>query len=357
VTSSSDRLGRFPDPVTGLGPHGEFAASVDQLGVSGSDVERARQRGFSVAVVLHTTTSDWSRQQIAGIGDTLQAYGATLTEVIDCEFSTDRQIDALTDLTTRRPDAVISIPVHNVQTADAHRLVGEAGIKLVLMDNAPIGLIARKHYVTVVSADNFGNGQIGAQLLSPFIPASGVVGIVGFGVDFFVTNEREIAFRKWLADHRPDVRIRQGEFVEPHAAGDVVASLSSDAPAVAGIFVAWDVPAMHVVAAMQALGQSVPMTTVDLGLEAATELARGGVIKGIAAQRPYDLGVAEATAAIMSLLGDEPPPWVVLPGFPVTRDNVLAAYESVWHADAPDALRREIAVQGGAPAHKAENPH
>ena len=98
---------------------------------------------------------------------------------------------------------------------------------------------------------------------------------------------------------------------------------------------------MHVVRALHVLDRSIPVTTVDLGLDAARELARRGLVKGIAAQRPYDLGVAEATAAIMALVGDEPPPWVALPGFPVTRANVIDAYESVWHAEAPDALRRD----------------
>ena len=335
------RLGPFPDPVTGLGPHGEFAAPADQLQVSDENAARARAQHFSVALVLHTTTSDWSRQQIAGIRETLEAYGASLTEVIDCEFRVDRQVEVLAEVAARRPDAVISIPVHNVQTSDAHRAIAEAGIKLVLMDNAPIGLIALKHYVTVVSADNFGNGQIAAELLSPYIPRAGVAGVIGFGVDFFVTNEREIAFHKWMAEHRPDVQVQQEEFVDVDAAGEVARRLGERSPALDGLFVAWDVPAMGVVTALHEMGRAIPVTTVDLGLDVAAELARGGLVKGIAGQLPYDLGVAEATAAIMALVGDEPPPWVAVPGFPVTRENVLRAYELVWHAEAPEALRNE----------------
>lgn len=343
MTAAGDRGARVPDAVAGLGPHGEVAASVDQLHVSQEDASRARARGITIAAVLHTTTSDWSKQQIAGIRATLDTFGATLTEVFDCDFRTDRQLEVLAELARQRPDAVISIPVHNVLTADAHRAVADAGIKLVLMDNAPIGLIARKHYVTVVSADNFGNGQIGAILLSPYIPSGGVVGVVGFGVDFFVTNEREIAFRKWMSEHRPDVRIRREEFADIHAAGDVAERLVLGAPPVDGLFVAWDVPAMAVVRALRSLTRSIPMTTVDLGIDAATELARNGLVKGIAAQRPYDLGVAEATAAIMALVGEEPPPWIALPGFPVTRLNVVDAYEAVSHGPAPEILRREAA--------------
>ena len=181
--------------VEGLGPHGESAASVDQLALSDVDAARARAAGYSVAVVIHTTSSDWSRQQIAGISETLDRFGARLIDVIDCGFRAQNQVDALEALIARAPDAIISIPLDNLRTADAHRHVAEAGIKLVLMDNAPIGMIAGKHYVSVISADNFGNGQVAAGILSPHLPPRGTVGIAGFGVGFFVTNAREMGFR------------------------------------------------------------------------------------------------------------------------------------------------------------------
>jgi ribose transport system substrate-binding protein len=326
--------------VAGLGPHGESAASVDQLAVSDADAARARAAGFTVAVVIHTTSSDWSRQQIAGISDTLGRYGATLIDVVDCGFRAQNQIDALNALIARAPDAIISIPLDNLRTADAHRQVTEAGIKLVLMDNVPIGMIAGKHYVCVISADNFGNGQVAASILSPHVRARGTVGIVGFGVDFFVTNEREIGFRKWMKEYRPDVTLRLSEFLDVETAGAVVVESLARYPDVDALFVAWDEPAIRVVRALHAIGRDIPIITVDLGNEAAAEIARGGLIKGVGAQMPYDLGVAEATAAIMALVGAETPAWVALPAVPVTRDNVLEAYEAVWHRPAPPTLRR-----------------
>ena len=334
--------------VEGLGPHGESAASVDQLAVSDADAARARAAGYSVAVVIHTTGSDWSRQQIAGISDTLDRYGARLIDVVDCGFRAQNQVEALEILIARVPDAIISIPLDNLRTADAHRRVTEAGIKLVLMDNAPIGMIAGKHYVSVISADNFGNGQVAAGILSSHVPPRGTVGIVGFGVDFFVTNEREIGFRKWMREHRPDVTLCLTEFLDLETAGDVVVESLAQNPVVDALFVAWDEPAIRVVRALRAIGREIPIITIDLGNEAAAEIARGGLIKGVGAQMPYDLGVAEATAVIMALVGAETPAWVALPAVPVTRDNVLQAYEAVWHRPAPPALRRAFETAGEA---------
>lgn len=326
--------------VDSLGPHGESAASVDQLTVSEADADRARMAGHTVAVVIHTTASDWSRQQIAGISDTLRQYGASLIDVVDCGFRARNQVEALDRLVERRPDAIISLPVDNLRTAEAHQKVTEAGIKLVLMDNAPIGLIAGKHYVSVISADNFGNGQVAAAILSPHVPKRGTIGIVGFGVDFFATNEREIGFRKWTREHRPDATLRLAEFLDLELAGEVALDLIAQRGPIDALFVPWDEPAIRVVRALRTAGKAIPMTTVDLGNEAAAEIARGGMIVGGGAQMPYDLGVAEATATIMALVGAEPPPWVVLPALSVTRSNVLDAYPAVWHQPAPADLQR-----------------
>lgn len=342
MRAGDDAMNRLAS-VAGLGPHGEFPAPTEQLQVSDADAARARDARYTVAVVVHTTASDWSKQQVAGIGATLELYGATIVDVLDCDFQAAKQIACLESLVHVHPDAIISIPLHNVLTADAHRRVTAAGIKLVLMDNAPAGMLARKDYVSVVSSDNFGNGQVAAELLSGYVPPGGTVGIIGFGIDYFVTNEREIAFRKWIREGRPDVTLRHAEFRDANVAGQVAADFVRANPDVHGLFVVWDEPAMHVARALRSIGRDIPITTVDLGNDAAIELASGGLIKGLGAQRPYDQGAAEAVATIMALVGGDPPPWVALPALSVTPRNVLEAYEAVWHLPPPDDLRRAAA--------------
>lgn len=76
---------------------------------------------------------------------------------------------------------------------------------MVLLDNAPTGLLPGKDCTALVSSDNFGLGKIAAAGLSAHIPDGAKVGVLGFADDFFVTNEREIAFTKWLQVNRPDI--------------------------------------------------------------------------------------------------------------------------------------------------------
>jgi ribose transport system substrate-binding protein len=304
--------------IAGLGPHGERAVPPDRLGLSDAEADEARRRRFAVAIALHTTKSDWSKQQLAGIVATLGRYSAAVIDVADCGFGIDAQIAALDRLAHEAPDAVISIPIGNTAVAEAHRRVARAGIKLVLLDNVSTGLLPGSDYASVISADNFGLGQVAASLLEPHIPRAGSVGMLTYGVDFFATNEREIGFRKWMAAARPDIALKQGKFRTIELAQSVTENLLAANPELSGLFVAWDEPAMGAVAALRACSRPLPMTTIDLGNEAAIELASGRIIKGVGAQQPYDQGVAVATATLMALVGRQPPPWVALPGLPVT---------------------------------------
>ena len=324
--------------IAGLSPHGERAVPFEHVKLSDADEAVARERKFKVAVVLHTTESDWSRQQMAGIVATLGRCAAAVVDVVDCQFRADKQIEALRRLVDDAPDAIISIPIGNTLVADPHYQISRAGIKLVLIDNVPTGLLPGTNYTSVVSADNFGLGQVSASLLSDHVPHGSTVGMLTYGVDFFVTNEREIAFRKWMAAERPDIVLQQQKFANVADTGRATADLLDTHPDCRGLFVVWDEPAMQAVPVLRKRSLTLPVTTVDLGNDAAIELADGTLIKGIGAQQPYDQGKAAATAALLALVGQQPPAWIALPGLAVTRQNVIESYQVVWHAPAPQAL-------------------
>jgi ribose transport system substrate-binding protein len=195
-------------------------------------------------------------------------------------------------------------------------------------------------YVSVISTDNFGLGQIAAEQLASHLPQASTAGILAYGTDFFATHEREIAFRKWMGTRRPDVALVRGKFPDVSGAGAATTELLQKHSQLSGLFAVWDVPAIAAADAIRAAGKTIPMTTVDLGNEAAAELATGEIVKGIAAQLPFDQGIAAGVAAILGLLGREPPPWIALPGLAVTTDNVVEAYQVVWRAPAPADLIR-----------------
>ncbi len=321
-------------PTIGLGPHGEQAFPADKLELTAEEAAQVRAGAFAAAVVLHTTTSDWSRQELAGIIATLERYSASVSEIVDCGFDRDKQNRELLRIAATPVHAVISLPIGSSGVLEAHRAVAKAGKKLVLLDNAPSGLRPGVDYVAVSSADNFGLGEIAAELISPHIPDEGVVGVLNYEAEFFVTNEREIAFRKWMGAERPDVTLVRERFRKVEEAGAAYVRLLAQNDDLDCAFIVWDVPALRVLAAVREGARSLPLITVDLGNDIAAELRRDGPLKGIAAQRPFDQGAAAAKAALLGLIGRSPPAWISATGLKVTRDNLREAYEAVWRAPA-----------------------
>ena len=319
--------------ISGLGPHGERAAPPERVALLPQDIAAAQ--GLRVAVVMHTLQSDWAQQCLSGIVGTFGDCGMAVIEVVDCGFDAQVQVAALDRLILEAPDAIISLPVGNAVVAQAHARVAAAGIKLVLLDNVPTGLLPGKDYATLVSADNFGLGKIAAESLADHMPQGAEVGLLGYDADFFATNEREIAFRKCLQLIRPDVIVHQIRFAEIAQAGAVVCDLAARHPELSGIFVVWDTPAIAAETALKAAGRTIPMVTVDLGREAAISLAGAGAIVAIAAQQPFRQGVAVAQTTILALLGRSPPAWIALPGIAVTAANVVESFQTVWRMPAP----------------------
>lgn len=333
--------------ISGLGPHGERAAPPERVSLLPDDRAAAKEAGWRVAVVLHTLDSDWAKQQLAGMVGILGDCGAAVVDVVDCGFSPATQVAELDRLVAERPDAIISLPVANEEVAAAHERVSAAGIRLVLLDNVPTGLLPEKHYTALVSADNFGLGKIAAEGLSPFLADRAEVGVLGYAADFFVTNEREIAFTKWFQANRPDVTQHVRRFRRIEDAADEAVALLFDHPKVSGIFVVWDTPAMTVAARLAAGGTALPMATVDLGEQAAIGLASGESLCCIAAQQPFLQGVAAAQTVILCLLGRPVPAWVALPGISVTRENVVESFQKIWRQPAPREVLRMLGLTRG----------
>lgn len=328
--------------IAGLGPHGERASAPERVLLLPEDMSHARAARLRVAIVLHTLASDWAKQQLAGIIGTLGDCGVAVIDVVDCGFTPEVQIEALDRLIREAPDAIISLPVANAKVADAHARVSAAGIKLVLLDNVPTGLLPGKDYVSLVSADNFGLGKMAAEGLSPHIREGAEVGVLGYDADFFATNEREIAFVKWMRINRPDLRLHAARFPSLSEVAATTRNLIDAWPDMVGLFIVWDTPAIAAAQAIEAAGRSIPITTIDLGRDAAIGLAAGAPIVAIAAQQPFRQGQTAASTTVTALLGRITPPWVALPGIAVTRANVVESFQTVWRTPAPREVLRKM---------------
>lgn len=328
-----------PKGIVGKGKNGETPVSADTLQLSDADKAKVAAGHFKIAVSMNTMDIDWSRLTLDGIKSTADELGMDVVAVTDAKFDVQQQIADLQNLIAQKPDAIISIPVDDVATAEAYKKVAAAGIKLIFIHMPASGLVYPTDYQSVVAPDNQGNGQVAAAALSEYIPKDGVMGIVDFAVNFYTTNQRTLRVKEWYAENRPDVTIKETGFTDTNAVGPVAANFVTANPDVNGLFIIWDSPAMQSIASLRSSGVHLPITTIDLGTEVAVEMASAdSYIKAVGAQEPSSQGVAEALAAANALIGNETPPWVSLPAVPVTPANVLSQYKAIFHTDPPKEL-------------------
>jgi ribose transport system substrate-binding protein len=85
------------------------------------------------------------------------------------------------------------------------RVAAAQSVKLVFMDNVPHGMSSGHGYVSVVSADDYGNGVVAGLLMAQALKSQGQVGLIYFAADFFVTKQRYTAARTTLGQF-PGIR-------------------------------------------------------------------------------------------------------------------------------------------------------
>ncbi len=326
--------------IKSTGPNGETAVNANNLSLTDEEIEKIKSGNYTAAICLHYGGNDWSASQVKGLTDTFNKLGIKVVATTDANFSAEQQVADIETVMALKPDILISIPTDAVATADAYQRAADAGIRIVFMDNVPQGFKAGKNYVSCVSADNYGNGIIAADLIGEALNGKGKIGVVFYDVDFFVTNQRLEAFEKTMKDKYPDIEVvsKMG-FTDTNAASSVADAMLTQNPNIDAIFAHWDVPCEGVLSSLRAGGyNNVKLSTIDLGNNIAKEIAEGNVL-GLGAQLPYDQGVAEATLAAYSLLGKEAPAYVAVPAMRVDRNNILEAYEKVYHVEAPDWLK------------------
>jgi ribose transport system substrate-binding protein len=330
--------------VFSTGPNGEEPSPASVADLSEEEVAQVKALGATAAIVMHYGGNDWATAQIDGLTTEFEKLGIEVIATTDANFKPDKQVSDLETVLAQKPDIIVSIPTDPVATASAYKAAAASGAKLVFMDNVPQGLEAGTDYVSVVSADNYGNGVVSAHELAKALGGKGTIGAIYHQADFFVTAQRYEGFTDTIAKEYPDIEIVEEKGIAgPDFAGDAQAAANamlSKHPDLAGIWAVWDVPAEGVMAAARASGRTdLKIATEDLGKNVAIALAKDELIVGLGAQVPFDQGVTEARLGAGALIGKSAPPYIALSALPVDHENVLEAWEKVYHQDPPKDLK------------------
>ncbi len=347
ATDPDVALKELATKVLSKGPNGEDPAPAASITLSDDELAKIKAMNATAALVFHYGGNDWSNAQAAALKDQFGKMGIKVIAVTDAGFKPEKQVADIETVMAQKPNIIVSIPVDGQATAGAYKAAAKAGAKLVFMDNIPAGFKAGTDYVSAVSADNYGNGVASAHLMAKALGSKGEIGIVFHAADFFVTKQRYDGFKKTITEQYPDIKIVAEQGIGgPDFAGDAekaAGAILTSHPETKAIWAVWDVPAEGVMAAARAAGrEDLKIINMDLGENVAIEMAKGGMIKGIASQRPYDAGIVEAKLAGYALLGKPAPAYVALPAGPITHDTLLDGWKEIYHAEAPDKIKKSF---------------
>jgi ribose transport system substrate-binding protein len=93
------------------------------------------------------------------------------------------------------------------------------------------------------------------------------------------------------------------------------------------------------------------IVTLDLSEPIALDLARGGNVTAIVADKAFELGRAMAVAAGYGLLGKKAPAFAVAPALTITRENLAEGYRESLNREPPEsvlaALQASLPPSGG----------
>ncbi|MCB8829569.1 substrate-binding domain-containing protein, partial [Escherichia coli] len=118
------------------------------------------------------------------------------------------------------------------------------------------------------------------------------VGWIFHDATYYVTNQRDNAFKSTIEKDYPDIKIvAQKGISDPSRAEELASAMLLQNPDLDGIYVTWAEPADGVLAALRAAGNTkTKIVTLDLAEPVGLDMAKGGNVTALVADKAYELG-------------------------------------------------------------------
>ncbi|WP_300063157.1 substrate-binding domain-containing protein [uncultured Roseobacter sp.] len=319
-----------------VGPGGEAATPSSDVTV---DAAMLRGKGYTAALLWHEQ-SDFVNAVTAGATDEFNRLGIEVTITTSAGFDAAKQRSDIETALARRPNIIVALPLDPVTSAAAFKPALEEGVSLVFLSNLPADFAHPGDYAAIVTDDLFQMGKQAADALAASINNEGKVGWIFHDATYYVTNQRDNAFKTTIENDYPNIEIvAEAGISDPARAEEIANAMLLRNPDLAGIYVTWASPAEGVLAALRANGNTTTkIVTLDLSEPIALDMVNGGNVAAIVADEAYELGRAMAAAGARKLLGEETPPFVVAPALTVTADNVAEGWQNSLRIDPPASL-------------------
>ncbi|WP_298918948.1 substrate-binding domain-containing protein [uncultured Roseobacter sp.] len=323
-----------------IGPGGETATPTAEITVPENSMEKLKAEGHTAALLWHDQ-SDFVNAVTAGATDEFARFGIEVVATTSAGFDAAKQRSDIETALIKDPSIILSLPLDPVTSAAAFKEAKESGVKLVFLSNLPADYQHPGDYAAIVTDDLFQMGKQAADALAASMGETGTVGWIYHDAAYYVTNQRDNAFKTTIENDYPNMSIVAEQGIsDPARAEEIANAMLLRNPDLGGIYVTWAGPAEGVLAALRANGNTTTkIVTLDLSEPVALDMVNGGNVAAIVADEAYELGRAMAAAGILDLLGQEVPPFIVAPAVTVTADNVVDGWKQSLNIEAPESVR------------------
>ncbi|NQZ23358.1 MAG: substrate-binding domain-containing protein [Colwellia sp.] len=318
------------------------AAKSENVQLSQQQIASLKKKNLTAALVWHGSSA-WVSAVTQGAKESFSLLGIKVVAVTDAQFDPAKQVADLENISILKPDIILSLSVDSISTKASYRSAIEHGAKLVLLSNPIEGFVHHQDYVGIVTDDMFGMGIAAAQLTAKALSSSGKLGIIYHDAKYFITNNRDQAFRETLRlTPQIDIVSEKG-FVKEHETSNIAAAMVLQHPEIEAIYVSWDSAAEGVIEALRSLDRpDIKVITHDLGVSNLLDMATSGNLYGTIADRPYEIGATMAKLGAAAVLGQSAAEVTIVPFDKVTKNNITLAWQQAFKKPLPKLLTQAL---------------
>jgi len=322
-----------------IGPNGESATPSSSIVVTDDMAGAVQAAGYTAALLWHDQ-SDFVNAVTNGASDEFARLGIEVVVVTSAGFDAAKQRSDIETALARNPSIILSLPLDPVTSAAAFQEAKDAGVSLTFLSNLPAGYQHPDDYAAIVTDDLFQMGKQAADALAAAMGNEGTVGWIYHDANYYVTNQRDNAFKTTIESDYPGISIVAEQGIsDPARAEEIANAMLLQNPDLGGVYVTWAGPAEGVLAALRANGNTTTrIVTLDLSEPIALDMVRGGNVVAIVADEAYELGRAMAASAVLDLMGRKVPPFVVAPAITVKADNVVEGWKQSLNIAPPASV-------------------
>jgi ribose transport system substrate-binding protein len=332
------------------GLFGEKPVYGTDLVLTNGEVKKIREGKYKIAYIDNNTAGEYTLAIIGGCHEVADYLGMEWVAQTDANFDAAKQKSDVETVLALKPDVVVGYPVDLTTGAETFQPVVDAGIPLVIVSNRPSEYEHGKDFVGISTNNPYDCGYMAGKMMVEGVAKDAEVGILTFSGEYFVLNLMDGALKDAIKEFGPNLTVHEQGYTDWQEAGAIATAMVQKNPNIKAMYATWFDPVMVMAADLKAINRGdIKLYTINVDAPVLVELVDpNGLVKGIASDFPWNVGVNTGILCAYGLLGKEAPEMVVVPSIPITPDSNIRELWNVLmtHVKMPDSLDESLKKLG-----------